>query len=531
VGRLNVGDIGCSVVKPGDPGVVTSAHRAETEWRAGSRSLARTSRGAAAERSVAVIMVRVMKIRIAPSLTVFMLVVSACSGATSEAVPVDSLPAATTSTIPFVSTTERVTTDEPPENSLPDSAPSEPSVDEERTSTLPPGADETDAVDIDVSNSDDEEPTFDLGPDVVLDVDLARFPPDDAGQGGEGTDAGDSGDQDVVPESTGWAAVDAYLEQQFIRPGNTAASVAVSINGDVVHSAAFGVRDPARSDHAEPQDRFRIASISKPITAITAMRLVEAGVVGLDDPIGQVVADHIGLERTSGGAQRLTLRQLLTHRSGFGKYQSTFFRGGADDCVDAGRQGLSQGGGGGGYTYSNMNFCVAGLAIEAFTGLTYEQAVYQYLLTPLGISGMRLAPTFDPGPDETQHVTTPGRNYMETLGGAGGWIASPTDLVTIMDSLDLSTSGFKPLSLETVLQMVVPPGGQYGQRGYGLGLISYGAGRFGHTGTIESTHAMLLNRGDGVTWAITVAGQSPGESTDLERIMNAAFVAGGFVAG
>lgn len=474
-------------------------------------------------------MVFVMKIRIAPSLTALMLVASACSASTSEAVPVDSSAAKTTLTVPVVSPTESVDTDGLPEISAPDSLPTSSSSDEEPSSTPPPFDDTSGAVDIDVPNADDEEPTFDLGPDVVLDVDLARFPPDDAGQGGAGTDTG--GSQDALPELTGWAAVDAYLERQFIRPGNTAASVAVSINGDVVHSAAFGVRDPTRSDVAEPQDRFRIASISKPITAITAMRLVEVGMVELDDPVGQLVADHIGLDRTSGGAQRLTLRQLLTHRSGFGKYQSTFFGGGADDCVGAARQGLAQGGGGGGYIYSNMNFCIAGLAIEALTGFTYEQAVYQYLLTPLEISGMRLAPTFDPGPDETQHRTTPGRNYMETLGGAGAWIASPTDLVTIMDSLDLSTSGFKPLNLDAVFQMVVPAGGQYGQRGYGLGLISYGAGRFGHTGTIESTHAMLLNRGDGVTWAITVAGQSPGESTDLERIMNAAFAAGGFVSG
>jgi D-alanyl-D-alanine carboxypeptidase len=79
--------------------------------------------------------------------------------------------------------------------------------------------------------------------------------------------------------------------------------------------------------------------------------------------------------------------------------------------------------------------------------------------------------------------------------------------------------------------MITPQGATLGQRGYGLGLISYGGGRFGHTGTIESTHAMLLNRGDGVSWAITVAGPFPSESTALEGIMNRAFAAGGFVAG
>ncbi|MEP6296440.1 MAG: serine hydrolase domain-containing protein [Ilumatobacter sp.] len=399
-----------------------------------------------------------------------------------------------------------------------------------------------DEEEVDEGEGATEEPSFGLGPDVVLDADVARFPTDDAGIGGEPTTpvvddaggaAGDAVDEAQAPAVSGWSGVDRFLESILIRTGNTAASVAVSIDGDVVHSAAFGVRDPITGDRAEPQDRFRIASISKPITAITVMALVEDGVIGLDDPLGDAIARHVGLAEANGASANLTLRQLLTHRSGFGKYDGTFFRGGAADCIDAARAGLSSGvgGGGGGYVYSNMNFCVAGLAIEAVTGLDYEQAVYRYLLTPLGITGMRLAPTFDPGPDEIQHVTTPGRNYMETLGGAGAWVATPTDLVTIFDSLDVDSGGFKPLSVETVLAMLIPPGGTLGQQGYGLGVISYGDDRYGHTGTIESTHAMVLNRGDGVIWAITVAGQFPGESTALERIMNDAFAAGGFVAG
>ena len=63
------------------------------------------------------------------------------------------------------------------------------------------------------------------------------------------------------------------------------------------------------------------------------------------------------------------------------------------------------------------------------------------------------------------------------------------------------------------------------------GIIAYGFGRHGHTGTIESTHAMALLRGDGVTWAVTVAGRYPGESTALESIVNRAFEAGGFISG
>jgi D-alanyl-D-alanine carboxypeptidase len=69
----------------------------------------------------------------------------------------------------------------------------------------------------------------------------------------------------------------------------------------------------------------------------------------------------------------------------------------------------------------------------------------------------------------------------------------------------------------------VPTGGE--PSGYGLGLINYGAGTFGHTGTIENTHSMVLVQPDGVTWAVTVAGNTPGESEALRGIVQSSLAA------
>jgi D-alanyl-D-alanine carboxypeptidase len=382
-----------------------------------------------------------------------------------------------------------------------------------------PSVGDGESVGVDEAELFTDDPSFDVEPLRPFVVDVAGVVPI--------ADTDDTG----AEQPTGWAAFDRYLDEALIRPGNTAASVAVAIGGEIVHASAFGIRAPFISTEATgPQDRFRIASISKPITSITLLRLVEQGVVGLDDEVGQIVADHLGVTPSS-GARAITVRRLLDHTSGFGKYDTQFFRGGSQDCNDAARTGMQRGTGGGGYTYSNMNFCVAGILIEALTGQSYAAAAYEQLLTPLGLSGMRLANTFDPGPDEVLHPTTSGRNYMETLGGAGSWIATPSDLVTIMNSLDLSTPGFKPLGAATLELMKAPVGGRPGQRGYGLGLIAYGPGRYGHTGTIEGTHAMTMNRGDGVTWAITVAGVYPDSTPVLESIINRAFEAAGFIAG
>jgi D-alanyl-D-alanine carboxypeptidase len=335
-----------------------------------------------------------------------------------------------------------------------------------------------------------------------------------------------------VPPPTGWAAFDAELAGTILGGGSDAMSVAVAIDGEIVHEAAFGARIPDTFQAVTPSDRFRIASISKVITAITALSLVEEGLVGLDEPVGQRAAAEAGLPAPSDRAAGVTVRQLLTHTTGFPQYESLFFRNQVGSCEEAAAVGLTRAMSGGGFRYSNMNSCVLGLVIENLTGQSYEAAVYERLLTPLGISGMRLAPTYDPGPGEVEHRSVPGRNYMEVLGAAGAWVATPRDLVTIIDSLDHDTPGWKPLMPETVALMTTSATDVSApDRGYGMGLILYGGGASGHTGTIESTHAMLFDRADNVTWAVTVSGENPSETVRLAGMVDRALAAGGFTAG
>ncbi len=334
------------------------------------------------------------------------------------------------------------------------------------------------------------------------------------------------------PQLTGWEAFDATLDESVLGGGSDAVSVAVSIDGDIVHEAAMGVRVPDALDAVGSTDKFRIASISKTITAITVLQLVEEGLVGLDDPIGTDVASAVGVQSPSAGVADLTVRRLLTHTSGFPQYENLFFRNQVDSCEEAAAVGVTRSLQGAGFRYSNMNFCVLGLLIEQLTGQDYEQVVYERLLTPLGISGMRLAPTADPGPGDVVHRSVPGRNYMEVLGAAGAWVASPTDLVTILDSLDLDTPGWKPLEASTVAVMKTAVNDPLSpDRGYGMGVILYGGGAAGHTGTIESTHAMVLDRADNVTWAVTVSGENPSDTVRLAGMVDRALAAGGFVTG
>lgn len=405
----------------------------------------------------------------------------------------------------------------------------------ERRGPTTAGADDTRAPQ-DTGDAGDTADGDDAGEDSATnEADQVGPPADGDGAGGAGAGGADGDRSTTTTEAplTGWDATDAYLRGRLAGNGNVAASFAISIDGEIVHTLALGVRSTQSAEPAAPDDRFRIASISKPITAITLLQLVEDGLVGLDEPVGGSIAAALGLTAVPGGTAEITVRQLLSHTSGFAQYENMFFGGQVGSCREAATQGFSrslQGTPGGGFRYSNMNYCVAGVLIEVLTGVSYEHAVYERLLTPLGISGMRLAPTYDPGPGEVEHRTVIGRNYMEVLGGAGAWVATPSDLVTILDSLDLTKPGWKPLDESTLAAMqtginnpLIP------DRGYGLGLMLFGGGSYGHTGTVESTHAMIVDRNDGVTWALTVSGEYPSESSSLAGIVDDALVAGGFV--
>lgn len=329
----------------------------------------------------------------------------------------------------------------------------------------------------------------------------------------------------AAPNRSGWQAFDEQLGRRLV-PANVSAAVAVMVDGRIVHQAAYGERVAGSGEPVETTDRFRIASISKTITAIVTMQLVEDGVLTLDEPVGPLVADHLGVTVYDADVRSMTVRELLSHTAGFPQHEGTFFSKGATSCVDAATQGLRSGvRSGNGFDYSNMGYCVLGILVEAVTGKTYERVVDERLLTPLGISGMRMSGTYELGPDEVSHHPTPDRNYMETLGAAGAWNATPADLVTIVNSIDPETPGWKALSEDAMRAMrhripsAAPPAG------YGLGIINYGGDAWGHTGTIQNAHSMVLVQPDGVTWAITVSGGYPSESGNLRSIFRGAMSA------
>ncbi len=332
----------------------------------------------------------------------------------------------------------------------------------------------------------------------------------------------------TVPAAS-WSRFDELVAGRLTGRGDRAAAVAVSVDGRIVHAAAFGTRTPDDPlDAVTTTDRFRIASVSKVVTATVVLQLVDAGFLQLDEPVGQRLAVAVGVPAGNGVAA-VTVRQLLSHTSGFPDYRGEFFGDRFGSCEAAAAFGLARSLArppGTTHDYSNLNYCLLGLLVADVTGKSYEDATNQLLLQPLGITGMRLVATVDPDPDEVVHVSGAQRTYMQSLGGAGAWVATPSDMVRILDSLDPAAPGWHPFSAELSMLMRQALDVNYpepDERRYGLGIFVWPDGSWGHTGTVENTHTMLVRRPDGVTWCILVSGDIPESTEELREVFDGAF--------
>ncbi|WP_072313557.1 serine hydrolase domain-containing protein [Agrococcus sp. Marseille-P2731] len=179
----------------------------------------------------------------------------------------------------------------------------------------------------------------------------------------------------------------AYRRWRLRVPGVQAA---VRIGGELVLDTAHGVADASTHAALTPQHRFRIASHSKSLAALAAMRLVDEGRLRLDDAAEQHVP---ALRDTDAGA--LLVRELLSHGSGatrdsddvsFWRLESDFPD--ADRLLAIARAGVARLPASAEFKYSNIGFGLLGLVIEQITGRPYVDALEQLVFAPLGLDAI-----------------------------------------------------------------------------------------------------------------------------------------------
>ncbi len=164
----------------------------------------------------------------------------------------------------------------------------------------------------------------------------------------------------------------------------------VVVDGQLVLSGGTGYTDVAKKTPATPQSMFRIASMTKSITALAVLKLRDAGKLSLDAPISQYIPEAKNLTYLSSDAPAITVRDLLTHAGGFPEDNPWGDRQLADsdaELLKHIREGVSFSNVPGiSYEYSNLGFALLGRIITNVSGKPYQNYITEQVLKPLGMT-------------------------------------------------------------------------------------------------------------------------------------------------
>ncbi|MBD2741480.1 serine hydrolase domain-containing protein [Coleofasciculus sp. FACHB-1120] len=233
------------------------------------------------------------------------------------------------------------------------------------------------------------------------------------------------------------AKMESYLKQELTKKGAVGFSYAIVQSGQLVKSGAQGwARAPWEGKPLNPDPnaqkqpsvgltatkRMTVASISKPITAVAVMKLVEQKKLSLDDKFYPLIKNKFPV--AGKGVENVTIRQLLTHTSGL------------KAGVGCGNLPglLSQGTSGNPYDYENSNFCLLREVIEKVSGQNYVSYVQTEILSKMTIANMSCQPDVNNPTLYYNTSKTPGKlwgDYSDSC-SAFGWYASATDLAKFL---------------------------------------------------------------------------------------------------
>ena len=303
--------------------------------------------------------------------------------------------------------------------------------------------------------------------------------------------------------------------QAYVDDGRAAGVMTlVARRGQVVHWDAVGLRDLEAGDPLEPNDILRIYSMTKPITSVATMMLVEEGAAALDEPVSTFIPEFADVAVLTADGERvvpdrpLTIEHLLTHTSGltygfFGDepvdrlYNESGFFTRAEGLDDFARQAAALpllASPGDRWNYS-ISTDILGRVIEVASGQPLDAFLQARILGPLGMDDTafvvpadklgRLTGHYAVQDGALQLVDSPADGEYTRppawLSGGGGLTSTASDYIRFAQMLlqDGQLGGTRLLAPETVQSMrsnrlpeaLVPIQlGTYLSPGYGFGL-------------------------------------------------------------
>lgn len=270
----------------------------------------------------------------------------------------------------------------------------------------------------------------------------------------------------LAQQPPGWtAAVERF--DRFVQDDAIVGGALVFVNGGVgaEHYVGFADRgDTSRTGRSSMHTFWHWGSITKTLTAVAVMRLVEAGAVALDQPATDLVPELRRIHNPYGAMDQVTVRMLLAHSSGLQAGTWPWTRGEDWEPFEPTEWGQLVAmmpymrltfAPGSRYGYSNPAFVYLARIIETITGDAWQAYVHKQVLLPLqlhetyfgttpwmlaavrshnysvGASGVR-----DHGPDFDPGITIPNGGWNARVGDIAGW------LQFLMGSAEPATQAF-----------------------------------------------------------------------------------------
>jgi CubicO group peptidase (beta-lactamase class C family) len=310
-------------------------------------------------------------------------------------------------------------------------------------------------------------------------------------------------------------------------------SVAFARGATLIYAQGFGFADVGRRIPVTPGHRFRIASVSKPITACALFGLIERGRLALGDRVfgaGAILGTEYGRARYGPDIERITVEHLLTHTAGG---WSNSERDPMGERLDLSGPALIswvldsvplERPPGTRYAYSNFGYLILGRVIERVTGRPYDRHVQETVLSPCGIDDMAIAGSrlSERAVDEVEYFGEGGENpyglHVKRMDAHGGWLATATSLTrfaTRVDGFPVPRDILSPGSIEAM----TTPGAL--NRSYGRGWHLDGKGTWWHDGSLPGTLSILVRTAGGLCWAAlaNTRRRRTNMGDDLDRLM------------
>lgn len=289
--------------------------------------------------------------------------------------------------------------------------------------------------------------------------------------------------------------IDACVMEEMATTSTPGASIAILVDGEIVHARGFGVKHEDMEAAVDAETVFRIGSTTKMMTAAAVLQQIEAGTLSIDTPITDVVPEWAlgGVwDSPAETADDMTVWHTLTHTSGYPDriiYDLTWEGATTPDGLDdwAGAQGdvMLHAPPGSFWNYTNGPFALAGLLVQRASGVPYHEYMVDSVWRPAGMDATFLVPEDviaygnfayghhyrGPLSADDPEIAAPDAYDNWVIAPAGYAFSTPSDLVRWTDLL--MTGGgdvLDPTSVDAMQARQVDVG-VVPQQGYGFGIF------------------------------------------------------------